>query len=236
MIYIPTRATGKYLSFPDANQYDVTGSFSLCFWCNTTAAAGGTFPIAIGKGVGLNNTSSYFTFMYQGQNALSFGYQTTSNAQYLLTSTLPITIGWKNAICVRDATANTMTIYINAVVAGSRSTPAGANPAITTTPVTIGGGSLDSVNRCWQGNLMDCRIYSRALSTSEVSAIYAAKCVDNIFDDTLILRACIADDCVGAGDMAGKKVYDHSAYRNHGTCTGAISAVADQYPPFRVAA
>ena len=81
----------------------------------------------------------------------------------------PATGTWYHIVGVRDATANTMSIYVNGTLAGT-TTVAPADMA--TGSLTIGRAKFNAQQvDFWPGSLDNVQIFPTALTASQVSAL-----------------------------------------------------------------
>jgi hypothetical protein len=97
-------------------------------------------------------------------------------------------------------------IYVNGVLNTSK---AWSGNIVSSTTVKVGWGLSD---RYWRGLIDEVRIYSRALSASEIQQLYLRR-----FDDTIPdVRSGLVLDLPLDGDAL-----DYSGYGNHGTIYGA---------------
>jgi len=80
---------------------------------------------------------------------------------------------WTHLAGVYDASAKTVTLYVNGV---AQSAPAAVSTAFGATgPLNIGIGKWTGVDAdVWQGNIADAQAYQGALSTTQVDAVYGA--------------------------------------------------------------
>jgi len=97
---------------------------------------------------------------------------TNGNYYYVDSATTPQNQSWYHVAETYDGT--NLSIYVNGVLDGT--TPVGGQIITTTQPLCIGG----SANGCWDyfvnGFIDEPAIYNRALTATEISAIYSAGC------------------------------------------------------------
>ncbi|MDH4391918.1 MAG: PA14 domain-containing protein, partial [Aquabacterium sp.] len=96
-----------------------------------------------------------------------------ASANYRITDTATITTGtWYHLVAVRDAVANTMTLYVNGRVAGTLANPTkwAANGAFVVGRAKFSGGLRDPAYAAIDG----VRAYGRALTPAEVATLLQA--------------------------------------------------------------
>jgi hypothetical protein len=121
-------------------------------------------------------TANGFNLEYDtGCNCWQFaipGTDTASPTQTLAKGPAPTLNVWTHLVGVYNATAGTMSIYTNGVLAASVAVPsrtwsAGGN-------LTIGRTKWSGANSDWfLGNISDAQVYARALTTADVMAMYS---------------------------------------------------------------
>jgi hypothetical protein len=162
------------LSFNGANSYvqitnEVDNDFSIVFWVKTTQTAGtGQWY----NGVGLVDgdypgvANDFGTAMVGGKFAFGVG-----NPDTTIVSTKAINDGsWHQCVATRQEAIGTMAIYVDGILqvtgAASRNTQ-NASAHLLLGAIASGGGYFN-------GSLDEIKIFSRALSSSEVSALYTS--------------------------------------------------------------
>jgi len=154
----------------DAPQLDMTGAQTISVWINPSSNA------AIIKGIlskdisgGLSNPAYSLQLTASG-NLISYNTTNASNSYQSIASNAVATTGsWTLLTGVYNGT--TMYLYINGVLYGSTVTQ--TNVGATSAPLRIGQQKNGS-GRWFNGSIDDVRVYNRALSSSEVAALYAA--------------------------------------------------------------
>jgi Concanavalin A-like lectin/glucanases superfamily len=145
--------------------------------------AGWIYPIAYNP-VGYNSGIIYkqgnqygccfqpaYGMALQTAGTLIFGVaDAASYASLASTQAVPLNT-WTHVAAVRNG--STMTLYINGVQAATGSNMLG-NLVDTSSPLLLGQSSGGWGNDSFDGRLDELRIYNRALSASEVSALYNA--------------------------------------------------------------
>jgi hypothetical protein len=109
--------------------------------------------------IGMINTGQNVVFLYTGARA-----------------TLGITTGWHHLAIVTDgdgSSSGSFLIYIDGTDRTSDFTKSGSGPDATGTTSTLRiGGRSSTTDRDYAGDIDDFRIYNRALSSTEVTALY----------------------------------------------------------------
>lgn len=211
---------GECLSFDGNNdravisgfkQSQTPDSFSVSFWIKNVNTGKHRFiikPLASG--------STYWFVSFSSADYLQFGLfdgaaSVSQNADFSGYAGV-----WTHVVCVFDS-GSKMEIYINNVIQST----------ISTALLGVGSSSryLSLADIGWMGVndgylkaiLNDVRIYNRALSESEISALYRLG-VNKSLSDGLVLDAPL-------NEGSGSTVFDKSKYGNNGTITGATWVV-----------
>lgn len=160
------------LSFNGVNNYAQLGNgfgddFSISFWVKTTQS-GGTGQWWQGRGLVDSflaaNANDYGTAL--SGNSFAFG---TGNPDTTLVSAVPINDGaWHQCVATREKATGALNIYVdgNWQAAGT-----GGTNSLKAAPFLRFGSRQSGVN-FFNGNLDDIRIYSRALGSNEVTALF----------------------------------------------------------------
>ncbi|QQR78684.1 MAG: VCBS repeat-containing protein [Candidatus Moraniibacteriota bacterium] len=166
-----TGKVGSALNFDGANDYvnmgsqtglRLPGSFTLAAWVYPTTLSGDRDIITK-----VNPSSSEYHFQVT-DNKLQLGFSNGSNNWYYyeVPTTGMSLNAWSHVAGVFDDAGNVMRIYINGVAQGSKAVT--ASPVVGTSQVRVGMGWN---GQSWKGKIDDARIYSRALSASEITAL-----------------------------------------------------------------
>lgn len=146
---------------------DIQGNTSLAIsaWIRTLSQTWSQ-PIVLKWGRGDTEDDQWMFGLYNGRIRFNFK---NDEADLRSATTIPIGV-WTHVTGVYDASASEMRIYIN----GALSSKLSKSWTIrrTTQPVTI-GGDAGTPPDVFHGDLDEVRIYSRALSSTEVSQLYA---------------------------------------------------------------
>jgi hypothetical protein len=214
-----TWATGKYgtgVNFPSASFSNsvvssqlpirTSQSFSVAAWVNISDTAGVRTAVSAGT---TGSFSGFYLKYDAGQWRFSMPY--SSNTANGSMDQIGVAAGsptgqWVHLVGVYNASTYLMTLYVNGASAatGTRSTATGAVNWDATGGLTLGQSRYAYSNPGivadpWIGTIDDVRLYSRALSASDVSTVYAGTdtppAADWRFDD--------GDDNTFATDASG---------------------------------
>ncbi|RAG82083.1 hypothetical protein DN069_29435 [Streptacidiphilus pinicola] len=150
---------------------DTTQSFSISAWIDLTDTS--LAQQFLGEGtnyhqaftLGYNPSGGGFMFQATGAN-------TATTPWYTAAANAPAQTGWHHLVGVYDATARTMTLYVDGSLAG-QATNAAITPAIgplTMGAVTFAGGTVSLYSQS-NGSLSDMHVYPTALSPSAATSI-----------------------------------------------------------------
>ncbi|MEY9911238.1 hypothetical protein ABIA35_007490 [Catenulispora sp. MAP12-49] len=165
---------GGGLQLNGTNQYAQTqgpllnsaGSYTVAAWVNLSKK--GAFATAVSEDGTVNSVfflqydSADDRFAFSNANARAVG-NTGANGGSPATGT------WYHIVGVRDATANTMSIYVNGTLAGTTT----VSPAdMATGPIAIGRAKFGAQQvDFWPGSLDGVQIFPTALTADQVSAL-----------------------------------------------------------------
>ena len=147
---------------------DTANSFTVSAWVNLATVSGYETVVSIAG----TNVAGFYLGLRQDTGTLSFariGSDTTSAGTVISASSAPLANTWYHIVGVDDATAGTMTLYIDGKSQGSAIFTSGW----TATGNTLighgfyGGADVDFVN----GSIDDVQFFSSALSAAQVSAL-----------------------------------------------------------------
>jgi uncharacterized repeat protein (TIGR01451 family) len=191
-----------------------TNTFSASVWVNPASSP--QVPRAgfvqsessSGLSLGVDSTGTMYKFIVNGGSGTT-GSCAFQNVTYGCAQGGTVTSGWHMVTGTYDGT--TAILYVDGAMVASDTFTA---PANVTVPVEIGTGALP-----WNGALDALQLYSRALTASEVSAL---------FDEatTLSLTKTADSSTVAAGGSIGYKL----AVTNSGAGTAASPALTDVLP------
>lgn len=152
---------------------DTASSFTVSAWVQTNSLT--TTQTYVGQDgggrsnfvLGLDGTSGKWTFGMAASNAA------TATVSRALSASAATTGTWTHLVGVYDATANTLTLYVDGTSAGTVAAPGSpwrANGYLTIGRGQTGGAASDLVN----GAVDDVSVFSSALPASAVSSLFAA--------------------------------------------------------------
>lgn len=142
------------------------GSYTVSAWADLSQK--GAFATAVSEDGTVNSVfflqydSADDRFAFSNANARAVGNSGPNGGS-------PATGTWYHLVGVRDATANTMSIYINGTLAGTTTVPAAdmATGGLAIGRAKFGARQVDY----WPGSLDDVQIFPTALTAAEVSAL-----------------------------------------------------------------
>jgi hypothetical protein len=171
------RDNREYLSISDAAQdgLDIVGSLTLAGWMNPESLNGWQI-LAAKYDWGTNNRG--YRFDVRAPNLLGFivSPDGTFDSTYLLEANLPFSLSvgtWYHVAAVFDADQRMLLVYLNGDLVASRSV--NYNSIHDSTAAFMLGANQDSgsVTQYFDGQLDEWRVYSRALSESEIEDLIA---------------------------------------------------------------
>jgi len=173
-----TSATvGAFVNVPASlNAMGATTAVTIASWVNVTTARNWA------RVWDFNNSSTtgymFLTTQEQTNMRVRFAITQTNNAgEQALTSASTLASGWHHIAVVLDVGATyTGTLYIDGVVAGT-------NTAMTLRPSTIGNTANNWIGKSafvgndpyFAGLIDDFRVYNRALTAVEITALYTIR-------------------------------------------------------------
>jgi hypothetical protein len=200
--------TNQYVDAGNAASLQITGSITLTAWVNASAL-GGTPSSILGKSNPGTSNRSYALNIDPtncgGAQKFDMVVSTDGTAYAIrCSSTAAVTGTWYFVADVYDASAQTLHVYVNGAL--SDGTLTGTVPASlfnTTANVNLGrrNNNIDFFN----GTIDDARIYSRALSASDVLTLYNAT----------------ASVCASPVGYAGDEIYNAGANHVPQYCNGS---------------
>ena len=173
--------TNGFVSVPSSAANSVTGSFTIEAWVRLNAYPTEFAPIVSKwNDITTNNRSYFLAVDSLGRLSIFVSY---NNGDFgSMSASLPVPLNqFTHVAGVFDLSAQTARLYINGV---ERASSGGfSHPlAVNNEPLLIGAGDLGGNARDFTNGLIDeAALYNRALSASEISAIFnagtAGKCV-----------------------------------------------------------
>lgn len=180
----PTWGTGRFggcLNFDGVDDYvsvadhaslnfGASQDFTVSLWLNTTTtASAGLWPLAIGK---IDVTSHFALILDESVDVPGEWYWQLKSAsvKYSCTSTTTLRDGsWHHIVGQREGT--TSRVFRDNVQVGTITNAGVSGSLSNTTALEMGRYSAADPQR-YTGALDDIRIYSRALTTTEIDALY----------------------------------------------------------------
>jgi prepilin-type N-terminal cleavage/methylation domain-containing protein len=156
--------SNNYVTIPDNNSLDITGAITLEAWAKFNSVAG--YNVIVGKRDVAGGSGSYSMRAYSNGDFEFFLYGVSDNFLTAGTSTI-VTGRWYHLVCTYNGA--TKKIYIDGVERASE--PTTGSITKTSLIVTIGADALGS--RLHNGIIDEVRIYSAALTASEIQQHYA---------------------------------------------------------------
>lgn len=138
-------------------------------------------------------------------------------AQFQASSSSP-SGSWYHVACVASQSAGTFDIYVNGIDVGGAAWFASGTIHTESRPITLGGAR--SAGTYWNGKIDDVRIYNRALSAAEITALY------NSYDPGVAVST-LQKGLVTYLSMNGT-AQDNTPYNNDGTAASGATLTADR--------
>jgi hypothetical protein len=212
-----------------------SSDFSFSCWVNKISSAYGTI-----LGQATSGASGRFSFNYDASNQFTIGIETAT----VITTSAFDTNQWHHLVFIRDG--NDYTIYVDGSSAGT-----GTNSAALQQRTTDLGGltGFGGVANSFDGSIDQVRIYSTALTSSQVTELYEEKpCADTSNFKTVLYNGTSAEQYISNVGMdletngglvwmkSRDNTYNHTLYdsvRGTGTSKAIYSneAVAENTYP-----
>jgi len=227
--FIDLDGSNEYIDCGNGTSLQITKGFTISCWAKLdSSASNGTLYIIAGK------DASYKGWNLQRSTANKIIFYaetgTPSNLSDIATSSSTITdSNWHHYVGVFHGDGSTQSkIYID----GSDVT---SNSGSTFSTMTDSGGNMHlgksprQTSYGWYGSISGTAIWNKALSATEVSAIYTLGRHGNLLDsyaDNLVGLWSMSslDAKTGLSDVGNGTIYDRSGNSNHGTPTNTESA------------
>jgi len=155
---------GQGLKFDGVNDYVKIGTYDIgggtittCAWVYITAATGNGAVIG---------DVAYFMSVTSTNGTINV---TSNNNNYANSASSAITNNKWNHVCAVRLDSGTASLYANGVLSG---TPNQTNTIVTSAFTTAIGTRGNAPAFYFKGNIDDVRLYSRALSASEITQLY----------------------------------------------------------------
>ena len=146
---------------------------SVSFWYNASSATS-TWPTFFwfGQNANINNIVLYCQLTYYaGANGNLFSRIVTTSTNYydIQTANVPTLNAWHHVCVIFDKTGNLFKLYLDDILAGQITT---VGDLLTSDFINIGTHDPAFNDEWVKGSLDDYRIYNRALTNSEIDALY----------------------------------------------------------------
>ncbi|MBF0426464.1 MAG: LamG domain-containing protein [Magnetococcales bacterium] len=169
MVFAQSGATNNGVVIPESVLNNMTnGTFSVSFWAYPTANSSGTLISAYGS------SSNEFNIA-RAQNGNNRPLTVTIKGSSTITGSANFNQNnWYHIVLTRNGSTGAVVMYVNGTSDAS-GTPTSGTVSVGTNRFTLGliyNGT--SVSGNWKGYLDDLVIYSKVLSSSEVSTLYSA--------------------------------------------------------------
>jgi len=218
---------GKALDFDGSNDRVVigdpvdgsldfdTGSFSYGMWINP-ASFTGAFDMPWFKGGSSAGTTGYDFELGTSLWVANIADGTTIKSNFFLGSG---TLGkWTHIFAIVDRSTNRLIVYVDGKSTGVGTDISAVGSVSNGIAATI--GSSNSGTYLFRGLIDDVRVYNRALSAAEVSALYEStyRAVD-VSQNNRLTDGLVGFWSFNGPDMSGVTAYDRSGNNNNGTLT-----------------
>jgi prepilin-type N-terminal cleavage/methylation domain-containing protein len=155
-------STTQYATTSDASLPSGSSARTIAVWLNTTSTNIGSI-----FGYGTTSSNAYIFVAPSSASGTNFGISTYGGGASSVYSLIPINDGkWHYCVATYDGT--TWKIYIDGVL--NNSSTAGTTNTILSGTARIADDAAG--NPSWTGEEDDLRIYNRALSAAQISAMY----------------------------------------------------------------
>ena len=211
--------TNDLVEVADSNSWNFgTGAFSISAWVKWNTLATSVL-IGTNTSSSAEKTPGWYLLYNNSSHVLAFdsynsGWQTAVSGSFI-----PFTETWYHVVVKRES-GGELSIHINGSSVSSASTDAGDIQS-GDYPLSIGGINGTTAPSFVSGSLDEVRIYSRALSATEISNLYSKpKRVQLQSSQNLVHTSNLVGLWSFNGkDMSGTTVFDRSPELNHGVVT-----------------
>ena len=167
-----TFGTNMYVNIPDAASLDLAASWTVSAWVNPSS-----FPVS-GDWYALLNRSggagkSNYELDIENNGGLvqwNVDFDSAGSSYLLYTSNI-VKGSWYHLAGVWDSSSNNLYLYLDGVLVGTQNTGTYTPLAASGYPLTIGGYVA---SHSLIGSIDDARVYNRALSATEIAALFHA--------------------------------------------------------------
>ncbi|HEY4525594.1 MAG TPA: LamG domain-containing protein, partial [Candidatus Paceibacterota bacterium] len=158
-------ATTDYVEIPSAASLRPTSQVTVIGWFNPNALDNGAL---VGRTGNSSPNEVLFLQLYQANSSLRWYINGTAENYGA-----PVAGQWQHFAAVYDGTAATKAVYLNGTLT-SQVSQSGALNTSNSYPLRIGTYYYASPSNLFSGKIDDVRMYNRALTAAEISAIYSA--------------------------------------------------------------
>ncbi len=210
-----------------------TGSFSISVWVKTISDISGSnwIPVIKNKDQFNGSTPGYQLWLRGGNNGINFRLNdgnVVNDIVALPSADISSTIAngnWHHIVAIANRTTNIASIYVDGVVVQNIADLSPLTGSLANAqPLLIGSDSSGSTN--FTESIDDVRVYNRALSASEIQALYKERTTTV----NSSRNAKMTNGLVGLWSFDGPdvtdKVYDRSGQGNNGYLIGAATSTA----------
>jgi hypothetical protein len=165
----------KYIDLEATSSFDFnTSNFSVSLWMKKDSASGAFQPLVDFGGYAQSPYTQGTTIYSNNENQIHV-YNRGSSPSNWLTS-ITTTTGWNHIVVVRSG--DNLTVYINNSTEQVNQTFTGVSS------INFGGSATSRISGTgsWDGQIDEVNIFSRALSSGEVSSLYNSGTPGNPFD------------------------------------------------------
>src|SRR2546421_12601320 len=163
----------NYVSIGNPSNLKPTGGITLDAWINLNNVDGdGRAGIITKWGQGAEDNWAIWALQGEGGIVLDSYVVTTSGQSNASGGSIPIGV-WTHVALTYDAASGTQTVYVNGVSVGTTSLPPSSTLIQTNADVCI-GRECTSNPRPFNGLIDEVEVFDRALSASEIAALYTA--------------------------------------------------------------
>jgi large repetitive protein len=173
-----TRSSQQYITIPDAAPLDITGELTLATWVKPTNLTEGEHHEFINKTACPSTCDTNYGFGWEDFGNLRFYFANPANVyQIYLTTSAVVSVGtWTHVAVTYKLSTSTIVVYVNgSSVTGFASGGSPTTTAILTNahPLLLGAFTTGDATGFLNGALDDVRVYNRALTAGDITALYA---------------------------------------------------------------
>ncbi|HVV39412.1 MAG TPA: LamG domain-containing protein [Candidatus Paceibacterota bacterium] len=213
--------TGGYVSTPSSSALNLTSSITIAAWVKVNSNVT-NYRMIISKESTAGTPWPFRFYVEQTTGKLVLDFTVSSAIKTFTTSTAINDNMWHHVVAVRDDTGKTVTVYIDGVSRASGSYTGTVDSSATAARIGIspytGGGAGGSYP--FIGNIDELRVYSRALSASEIAGLYSQGAAQiNTPSTNSAIDSTLGTGLVGLWTFDGAdltdKIYDRSGSGNN---------------------